>query len=109
MQVSPLKLKRKKTLDDSVCHKAYKLLKQASTKKDECGIYGDYVAEKLRKMNDFYRVQAQHKISNALFELEMEIYRNQGDVQPQPSTSQESQTTCTSNLKCEIILPDLDD
>nr|CAH7761086.1 unnamed protein product [Callosobruchus chinensis] len=42
--------------------------------KDECQLFADYVANKMRKFNDRYRATAQHRISNILYELEMEQY-----------------------------------
>lgn len=42
--------------------------------KDDCHLFADYVANKITKFNDRYRATAQHRISNVLFELEMEQY-----------------------------------
>lgn len=41
--------------------------------KDDCQLFADYVANKIRKFNDRYRATAQHRISNVLFELEISL------------------------------------
>ncbi|XP_046745245.1 uncharacterized protein LOC124410702 [Diprion similis] len=41
--------------------------------KDECSLFGDYIAAKLRKFDDRSRAIAEHRISNTLFELEMNV------------------------------------
>lgn len=45
--------------------------RRAEQPKDECGLFGDYIANKLRKFDDRSRAVAEHKISEILFDLEM--------------------------------------
>lgn len=74
--VSPMDIiKKRRAPADSYYQKGYKLLKQSTDKKDECAIYGEYIAEKLRKFDEISRAQAQHKINNILFEIEMEFFK----------------------------------
>lgn len=75
--VSPMDIiKKRRAPSDTYSQRSYKLLKQSvSTKKDECSIYGEYITEKLRKLDDISRAQAQHKINNILFEIEMEFLK----------------------------------
>lgn len=65
-----------KTKEDPRLTEAFNYLQKKSAvsdrPKDDCQLFADYVGNKIRKFNDKYRATAQHRISNTLFELEME-------------------------------------
>ncbi|CAH1109913.1 unnamed protein product [Psylliodes chrysocephalus] len=73
-----LSQKRRFTADDLKVLEPFSFLRNkaaASNKpKDECKIFGEFVAEKLRKLNNQLRAQRQHKIGNILFKLDMSQY-----------------------------------
>lgn len=43
-------------------------------RKDQCSLFGDYIADKLRTFDNRLRAIAQNRISNVLFELEFNLY-----------------------------------
>lgn len=43
--------------------------------KDECTLYGELIALKLRKMDDISRVEVQHRINDILYETEMKLLK----------------------------------
>lgn len=73
-------LKRKKIEVDSRTMDGYEHLQEVTTTsnqgKDQCSLFGDYIAEKLRKLDNCRCAVAQYRISNVLFELEMDAYQN---------------------------------
>lgn len=115
--VSPMEILRKRSSStDRYLHKPYKVLKQNSvSQKDECAIYGEYIAEKLRKFDELSRAQAQHKINNVLFEIEMAFFKKTHYVEA--STSQIADTVTFDNTlspfhspsKAEIEFDDEED
>lgn len=79
--VSPLDIiKKRRTSTDGNGKNSYKKMKYSVlNKKDECTIYGEYIAEKLRKLDEISRAQAQHKVNNILYEIEMEFFKKARD------------------------------
>lgn len=67
-----------------------KLLKKPSStitsNKDECAIFGEYIAKKLKILDNRNRAIAQHRINNIFFELEMSLYtvNSQNSFETQP-------------------------
>lgn len=90
--VSPLDIIRKRrTSPEPFSRRSHKLFKSTiSIKRDEIAIYGEYIAEKLRKFDDISRAQIQHKINNVLFEFEMEFFKKTRYVEA--TTSQMTDT-----------------
>lgn len=106
--ISSTDLVRKRSASNEFGEQAYKLLKRTvNTKKDECEIYGQYIAEKLRKFDQLSRAQAQHKINNALFEIEMEFFKKTRYVEA--TTSQADTITFDSTLSPFQISPKTED
>lgn len=58
---------------NSQTEEAYKIIKRVQIrKKDESGMFADYIAEKLRKMKYETRAILQHQIQDLIFETEMD-------------------------------------
>ncbi|XP_071639782.1 uncharacterized protein [Temnothorax longispinosus] len=72
--------KKRKTDEDPIITEALGYLRQTTAvsqqRKDQCSLFGDYIADKLRTFNNRLRAIAQNRISNILFELEMNLYTN---------------------------------
>lgn len=62
-------------------------------RKDQCSLFGDYIAHKLRTFDNRLRAIAQNRITNILFELEMNLYTN-----PDTHTSMQSSSPVYSNF-----------
>ncbi|XP_043279285.1 uncharacterized protein [Venturia canescens] len=79
---SPKKLaiKRKKNEEDPRIAKAFGYLEEATVaakqKKDQYSLFGEYIADKLRTFDARSRAVAQHRISNVVFELEMNAFQH---------------------------------
>lgn len=72
--------KQRKTDEDPIITEALGYLRQTTAgsqkRKDQCCLFGDYIADKLRSFDNRLRAIAQNRISNILFELEMNMYQN---------------------------------
>ncbi|XP_046435802.1 uncharacterized protein LOC124187749 isoform X2 [Neodiprion fabricii] len=72
-------LKRNNIDQDQRNAEAFDYIRQVPARsdqlKDECSLFGDYIAAKLRKFDDRSRAIAEHRISNTLFDLEMNCGR----------------------------------
>lgn len=79
--VSPMDIiKKRRGPSDGYSKNPYKKMKYSViNKKDECTIYGEYIAEKLRKLDEISRAQAQHKLNNILYEIEMDFLKKARD------------------------------
>lgn len=89
-QLSPKKAAPKwiQCSDGPRIQEAYNILKTKSAEhKDECSIFGEYVAEKLRKMTPRVRATVQHQISTVFFNTEV-----QSTVQPETISTPEEAT-----------------
>ncbi|XP_011871768.1 PREDICTED: uncharacterized protein LOC105564173 [Vollenhovia emeryi] len=71
-------VKQKQANEDPRIAEAFGYLRQTALqqRKDQCSLFGDYIADKLRSFDNHLRAVAQHRISNLLFELEMHLYEN---------------------------------
>ena len=90
--------KRKKPAEDPRVTEAYNLMKDiASQPRDEYTAYGEYIANKLRKLNPYITATVQFEINRILYEAEMRrgqynIYQekensNVSSFSPQENTS----------------------
>lgn len=82
--VSPKRLAQKRKRYEDPRIKAFEILQKAVKieKKDECAMFAEYIAEKLRKHENRTRMILQHQIHNLLFQAEM----NMEEMESQPST-----------------------
>lgn len=89
--------KRKQVDEDPRIAEAFGYLQQAAAaskqQKDQCSLFADYIADKLRTFDNSLRAVAQHRISNVLFELEMNVYQ-----QSDPYTKMQSPLPVHSNF-----------
>lgn len=89
--------KQRKTDKDSKITKVLGYLQQttavAQQRKDQCSLFGDYIADKLRSFDNRLRAIAQNRISNVLFDLEINLYQN-----PSIHTSMQSPFPVNSNF-----------
>lgn len=71
-------IKQKQADEDPRIAEAFRYLRQTASqqRKDQCSLFGDYIADKLRIFDNHLRAIVQHRISNLLFELEMNLYQN---------------------------------
>ncbi|KAG5861813.1 hypothetical protein JTB14_029362 [Gonioctena quinquepunctata] len=64
--------------EDRRLSKAYDIIDSISSEpassRDECSVYGEHVANKLRKLNDRSRAILINKINSSIFEAEMEVF-----------------------------------
>jgi hypothetical protein len=70
---------KKRIVEDPRVMEAYKILKEVSErneKRDDCIVYGEHIAHKLRGYDSCTRAIVQHHISNILFEADMGKYFN---------------------------------
>ncbi|CAH1955122.1 unnamed protein product [Acanthoscelides obtectus] len=80
-------VKRRKEEEDPRIMQAFGYLQNvasgsASNKRDDCSVYGEHVANKIRKFDDRLKSLAQHRINNILFDLEMSHYNSSAAPQP---------------------------
>uniref|UniRef100_A0A0A9Z7N9 Monopolar spindle protein 2 n=1 Tax=Lygus hesperus TaxID=30085 RepID=A0A0A9Z7N9_LYGHE len=71
---SPKKMtSRKRTAEDPRLEEAYRILKSKSVpeRKDECALFGDFIAAKMRNLEQRRRAMLQRDIYNLVFEAEM--------------------------------------
>ncbi|XP_047524442.1 uncharacterized protein LOC125062505 [Pieris napi] len=66
--------KRSKTTDP-LLEKAQNIIRDAGEKKNEYAAFGEHVANKMSKYDDYTRSQAELKIMKILFECDMTMYR----------------------------------
>jgi len=80
----PIKRKLTREKEDPRIAEAFGYLKEVTTtslqEKDQCKLFGDFVADYLRKFNNRVRAFALHKIHNLLYELEMSTYERDNVV-----------------------------
>ncbi len=63
--------------DDSYMEEEmYKILKNKIEEKDECALFGDYIAAKMRKLNDRQRAILQHEIHGLMLQAEMATFES---------------------------------
>ena len=68
---------------------AYEIMKAASNR-DDCAIYGEYVASELRKLSGYSQMMVKHAINNILFEGALGKYDQPNPTQfpvPVPTSS----------------------
>ena len=68
---------------------AYEIMKAASNR-DDCAIYGEYVASELRKLSGYSQMMVKHAINNILFEGALGKYDKPNPTQfpvPVPTSS----------------------
>ncbi|XP_011143488.1 uncharacterized protein LOC105185577 isoform X2 [Harpegnathos saltator] len=72
--------KQRRTDEDPTIVEALGYLRQTAAvsqqRKDQCSLFGDYIADKLRTFDNRVRAIAQNRICNVLFVLEMNLYQN---------------------------------
>lgn len=83
--------KRKLSLEEERREEAYQILK-ASVRRDDCSVYGEHVANELRKLAPRALTIAKHKINNILFEATIGNY----DFRPPAFTDSFNYTPSTS-------------
>ncbi|XP_055615695.1 uncharacterized protein LOC129768983 [Toxorhynchites rutilus septentrionalis] len=88
------KRKRKNSPISDREEEAYSILKNAC-QRDECSIYGEYVANELRKLSSVERTITQHNINNALFEA---------GIRRLDELDQASTPVCNSESNCFTVL-----
>ncbi|KAF5285486.1 hypothetical protein FQR65_LT13231 [Abscondita terminalis] len=70
---------------------------EVDTQSDECSIFGEYIATKLRKHDDRTRTILQHRIHNILFQAEMDQFSMSESIQMQtPIDCKEISTAFTT-------------
>lgn len=88
---SPKKiLQKRKATEDPRIDEAFGILKKCasgSQVKDDCTTFGEYMASKLRKLDDHHRALAEHKINNILFEVQMQQLSAQKHSSQNPQAS----------------------
>lgn len=89
--------KQRKTDEDPRITEALGYLRQTTAvsqkRTDQCSLFGDYIADKLRTFDNRLRAIAQNRITNILFEFEMNLYKN-----PDTHTSMQSLSAVYSNF-----------
>ncbi|XP_068081272.1 uncharacterized protein [Anabrus simplex] len=103
--------KRKCNLQEERVEEAYSILK-SSIMRDEFAVYGEYVANELRKVSPRVQVLAKHRINNILFEASIGNYdfqspsctRNFIDTLPSNNSSYGSPST-TSYSTLQSLAP----
>jgi hypothetical protein len=78
---------KKRIVEDPRVAEAYKILKEVSErneKRDDCVVYGEHVAHKLRGYDSRTCAIVQHHINNILFEADMGKYLNGMPYNQQP-------------------------
>lgn len=74
MVVSPKNWGKRKKEDPRI-EEAFQIMKDvAGKKRDECDVFGEHVANKLRKYDNHTRVLVEHHINNILFDADIKMY-----------------------------------
>lgn len=107
--VSPKKNpKRKMVTEDRRLIKAYDIIDSISSEpassRDECSVYGEHVANKLRKFNERNKAVLIHKINNLIFEAEMEVF-NEVSYQDTPLNTRYQNVYSSSSASSIVGTP----
>lgn len=88
--------KKLKNIEGGQAEGSYNILKE-DLKRDDCSVYGEHVANEIRKLNPKSQTIVKHLINNVLFEAAMENYDDADDSPKyvglrtfQPSTTSSS-------------------
>ncbi|XP_041983059.1 uncharacterized protein LOC121736074 [Aricia agestis] len=99
--------KRPKTVDP-LLEKAQNIIRGAGeTKRNEYAGFGEHIANKLSKYDDYTRAQAELKIMQILFECDMSMHRTRplSRFTPSPNSSRGGASTSQSQYSDISILP----
>lgn len=99
--------KKARNVEDPRVTEAYRILKEVSKrneKRDDCFVYGEHIAHKLRNYDSRTSAIVQHHINNILFEADMGKYSDGSLYNQQPA--QWNSGSCT-NSQCESSVPNV--
>lgn len=94
--------------EDGRLTKAYEIIDSISSQpalRDECLVYGEHVAIKLRKFNEHRRAILMHKINSLIFEAEMEVYNSQKVFSYQNNYGRYENTCSSSSVSSHVSTP----